>query len=333
MKNQILVGDSLEVLATIPAQSVNCVVTSPPYFALRDYGVEGQIGLESSPDEYITKLVGVFDQVRRVLRDDGVMWLNIGDSYNQNIGKGFDTNRNGDKYRRRSDAALPHRIPWGKPKELLGIPWMLVFALRDAGWFLRQSCIWHKPNPMPESVRDRCTKAHEDIFLFTKSESYFWNYEAIQEPASGLKGGSCFGKQSQPADGTKAQQRRYERPEYKTRNPRSVWREEESAYHDIVAYLTDHHPAILDEIRSAGSVWSIATQPFKGKHFACFPKKLAERCILAGCPEGGLVLDPFAGAGTTCLVAEQLGREWIGIELNPEYAQMARERIRQETEG
>ena len=269
----LVLGDCRNVLPTLPAGSVHCCVTSPPYFGLRDYGHENQIGLERTPEAFVQELVEVFRGVRRVLRDDGTLWLNLGDSYNAynanrgastsisdwTAGRGHPTHRRG------------LTTPTLKNKDLIGIPWRVAFALQADGWYLRQDIIWHKPNPMPESVRDRCTKAHEYLFLLSKGARYHFDSEAIKEPAT--KGA--------------------------TRNRRSVW--------------------------------SVTTKPFKGAHFATFPPDLIEPCILAGCPAGGTVLDPFMGSGTTAAVSLQHGRQFVGVELNPEYLELARRRVDQHT--
>ena len=298
----ILIGDVREQLKQLADQSVNCVVTSPPYWGLRDYGNDGQIGLEQEPEDFINELVSVFREVKRVLRDDGTLWLNIGDSYSGS-GKGTAGNL-GKKHNERH---LEHKtgglIPSGtKPKDLVGIPWMLAFALRADGWYLRQDIIWHKPNPMPESVRDRCTKAHEYIFLLSKSPKYYFDNEAMQEPSAQLGktnirfGGNKYGDSDDPKHATKSG----------------------NTYVDSGK-------------RNKRSVWTVTTRPFKGAHFATFPPALIEPCILAGCPEGGTVLDPFFGAGTTGLVAQRHNRKWIGCELNPEYAAIAQARIEAES--
>jgi len=308
MSIQIIEGDCRDMLATLPAQSVHCCVTSPPYFGLRDYGVDGQIGLEPTPDAFVTELVAVFQEVRRVLRDDGTVWLNLGDSYasawpapnnRRNI---IDQPMSGGKRGPQRQSKLHGCL---KEKDLMGIPWRVAFALQADGWYLRQDIIWHKPNPMPESVTDRCTKAHEYVFLLSKSARYFYDADAIAEPAiySGITGmdGSGFkppqdfnGKHSGGSE-TLPPRKRVEGQDAGTRNARSVW--------------------------------TIATQPFKEAHFATFPPDLAERCIKAGCPIGGTVLDPFGGAGTTGLVADRLQRNAVLIELNPAYADIARRRI------
>lgn len=300
MAVQIVVGDCREALRALPdCFRVNCCVTSPPYFGLRDYGHADQIGLERTPEEYVATLVSVFREVRRVLSDDGTVFLNLGDSYfgggrggggsaDRKIGKGV------------SGLAYPHFTTASlKPKDLIGIPWRVAFALQADGWYLRSDIIWHKPNPMPESVTDRPTKSHEYVFLLAKSERYYYDAEAIKEPATDT--GRINGR-----DG------RDEAPEARPpgSNPRTLARLDYSATG-----------------RNKRTVWTVPTSPFKGAHFATFPPALIEPCILAGCPEGGTVLDPFGGAGTTGLVADRLQRNALLIEINPEYAEMAKARI------
>jgi site-specific DNA-methyltransferase (adenine-specific) len=294
----ILVGDVLDRISGIPDGSVQCCVTSPPYWGLRDYGNEGQLGLESTPEEYVENMVAVFREVRRVLADDGVCWLNLGDSYYNNFGGGSSTMTTGNakavKQRGR------HNVPKHdlfKIKDLVGIPWRVAFALQADGWWLRQDIIWHKPNPMPESVTDRCTKAHEYVFMLTKSGRYYFDNEAIKEPANnaGKIGGSFKNRQ-----GTA------------TYHPQSGGIGSESKNY---------------ETRNLRSVWTIATKPFKGAHFAVMPEALCEPPILATSREGDLVLDPFTGSGTVAVVALRHGRNFIGTELNEDYAEIARQRI------
>jgi DNA modification methylase len=296
---EILVGDCRALLATLPAESVQTCVTSPPYFGLRDYGHEGQIGLEPTPEEYVAEMVGVFREVRRVLRGDGTLWLNLGDSYNAyNGNRGASTS-----FQSASEEALP-ALPSGhgltvkclKPKDLIGIPWRVAFALQSDGWYLRSDIIWAKPNPMPESVTDRPTKAHEYVFLLSKSERYFWDADAVREANQGdgrARGG--FGGKQAGQNGNATYSGK-------------VW---------------DDNPLG----RNRRTVWTIATEPCRAAHFAVMPTKLVEPCILAGSRLGDLVLDPFAGAGTVGLVATRLQRRFVGCELNPEYARIARERI------
>lgn len=293
-------GDCIESMRTMPDASVHTCVTSPPYFGLRDYGVDGQIGLEPTPEEYVARMVEVFREVRRVLRDDGTLWLNLGDSYARNPAKGqHKPGQSGSKnayvYDRGNGRASATFLGGGlKEKDLIGIPWRVAFALQADGWYLRQDIIWHKPNPMPESVRDRCTKAHEYIFLLSKSPRYYFDHEAMREEAVKGAAGSSFntGKTATHQLGRSSDKER-----------------------------TD------DGKRNRRSVWTVATRPYKGAHFATFPPALIEPCILAGCPVGGTVLDPFGGAGTTGLVATQAGRNAVLCEINPEYVEMARKRI------
>jgi DNA modification methylase len=302
MTVRILRGDCREVLRTLPAESVHCVVTSPPYFGLRDYGVAGQIGLEASPDEFVDELVAVFREARRVLRPDGTAWVNLGDTY---AGGG---NGGGGTFaaERANWRVVPPRsgqrasVNGLKPKDLVGVPWRVAFALQADGWYLRQDIIWSKPNPMPESVRDRCTKAHEYLFLLSKSERYYYDADAIAEQGSGR----IAGNKTPTAD-------------------RDGIIEHAANGHGI--FSAQQRPC---DTRNKRSVWEVTTQPFPEAHFATFPPALIEPCILAGCPKGGTVLDPFGGAGTTGLVADRHGRDAILIELNPDYADMAERRIR-----
>ena len=295
--HRIIQGDCIEGLRTLPDASVHCCITSPPYWGLRDYGHDGQIGLEATPEAYVARMVEVFREVRRVLRDDGTLWLNLGDSY-------------------------------GKGKQLLGMPWKVASTLQTDGWILRQDIIWHKPNPMPESVQDRCTKAHEYVFLFAKREKYFYDADAIRQPLRW---------QDPLILATNAQARQQKRLS------------ERIAKGDFSALRTEaDRRTAMDGKREKGrgkdanrertlrenllganrrSVWTITTKPFSGAHFAVMPPDLVEPCVLAGCPEGGTVLDPFAGSGTTLAVAAELGRSGIGCELNPEYIELAEQRI------
>lgn len=328
--NRVIVGDCLEMLKTLPDESVNCCITSPPYYGLRDYGtgtwvggdpncnhyrstkysentitghkammdvgeavgdaiyksvcpkcgavrVDKQIGLEETPEMYIAKLVDVFHEVKRVLKNDGTLWLNIGDSYCGTGDKGY------------------------KHKDLIGIPWMLAFALRADGWYLRQDIIWHKPNPMPESVKDRCTKSHEYIFLLSKNPQYYFDYQAIQEES---KWGGV--------------DRRTDKGRIEYDGKRSS--------DDAKAQKAQNAFVSITEKRNKRDVWSIATKPCKEAHFATYPEDLIEPCILAGCPVGGVVLDPFFGSGTTGRVALSKNRQYLGIELNPEYVKISKKR-------
>jgi DNA modification methylase len=287
MTVRILTGDCRAVLRTLDAGSVNCCVTSPPYFGLRDYGNAAQIGLEPTPAEYVEQMVAVFREVRRVLRDDGTLWLNLGDSYAANRGYQVADGKVGDVGNTKGS-----KVPDGlKPKDLIGIPWRVAFALQADGWYLRQDIIWSKPNPMPESVRDRCTKAHEYVFLLSKSERYFYDADAIAESVSG----TSVARWAQAGIEQQAGSGRVPGREF-----------------------------LIAEKRS---VWTITTQPFAGAHSATMAPELAETCIKAGCPVGGVVLDPFGGAGTTGLVADGLQRDSILVELNTEYVQIAQRRI------
>jgi DNA modification methylase len=355
-------GDCLEILPTLAEGSVHCCVTSPPYYGLRDYGtakwdggdsgcdhkkiikpstehikregytdafrnsdsrsnhfeephyknvcgkcgatrIDSQLGLESTLEEYLGKMVAVFREVKRVLRKDGTCWVNMGDSYGQNQGKGFDTNQDGGE--RKKICASPKIKTGLKPKDLMGVPWRLAFALQADGWYLRSDIIWHKPNPMPESVTDRPTKSHEYLFLLTKSQKYYYDQEAVRE---------------------KMKEESAERYKYSFGGKKNEH-----------LLLTDNQTAVVGDRtptngRNLRTVWTIATQPFPEAHFATFPKKLVEPCILAGSPVGGTVLDPFSGSGTTGLVAYEHGREFIGIELSPEYVKMAERRLGKATE-
>lgn len=266
-------GDCREVLRCLDESSVHCAVTSPPYWGLRDYGTDGQLGLEETPADHVANMVDVFREVRRVLREDGTLWLNYGDTYAA-TGSGL------------------------KPKDLCGIPWRVALGLQEDGWWLRQDIIWHKPNPMPEGVKDRCTKSHEYLFLMAKSAKYYYNAEAIKETATTAgdnRGSRTDNRRSQRSAG--ANSIITNRPTSATRNRRSVW--------------------------------TIATAPYPGAHFATFPPDLVEPCIMAGCPAGGSVLDPFTGSGTVAEVARANGCKFVGAELNPEYIELAKKRLQQ----
>lgn len=303
----IMIGDALTELKKLPDGITNCCVTSPPYWGLRDYGIGEQLGLEPTPEEYVSNMVEVFREVHRVLRDDGTLWLNLGDSYagstGQTGGQGLNTYQ---KIGGATDKMLrPSSIEGLKSKNLIGIPWRVAFALQADGWWLRSDIIWHKPNPMPESVTDRPTKAHEYIFLLSKSQQYYYDHEAIKEPAVGSTTGPAA----------------------------SFRRHNSQRNHALCPNNTPTHRTDREDVRYDGplrnkrSVWKVATKPFPEAHFATFPEQLIEPCILAGSPLGGVVLDPFMGSGTTAVVAKKLTRRWIGVELNPEYAEMAQRRI------
>lgn len=308
MTIRILQGDTRQVLKTLPDASVHCCVTSPPYFGLRDYGMPEQIGLEQTPAEFIEQLVAVFREVRRVLRDDGTLWLNIGDSYANDTKWGGATSGQHVQAVHGATGIGRRRTATGyKSKELMGVPWQLAFALSADGWYLRQDIIWHKPNVMPESVTDRCTKSHEYVFLLSKAERYWFDADAIAEPVV-----------SSAADLARA---------------RVTGRGEQSS---SAAYLgsaqrdkSGGFPVkdLDNPKRNRRSVWTIGTKPFAEAHFATMAPELAETCIKAGCPFGGTVLDPFGGAGTTGLVAAGLQRDATLIELNPDYIDIARRRI------
>ena len=363
--NKIYNMDCLKGLKQLPDNSINCCVTSPPYWGLRDYGLKplifsgdrecdhefpedqirklrtkpgenaqcgntlkevagrtinngafcikcgawrGQLGLEPTPEMYVEHIVQIFREVWRVLRDDGTLWLNLGDSY-AGSGKGAWDNKEVQKEIYVPDKDSPQcklkKVPQGlKQKDLVGIPWMVAFALRADGWYLRQDIIWHKPNPMPESVTDRCTKAHEYIFLLTKRKKYFYDAEAIKEKQSGEIKTRRFSSDG----GSKA---------------RAMGKHISGGNEGTGAKWTDTGS------RNKRSVWTVATKPFKEAHFATFPPDLIKPCILAGCPKNGIVLDPFMGSGTTAVVALKHNRNYIGIELNPEYIKIAEKRIRQ----
>ena len=303
IRNTILNADVLACLRTLPDGCVQMCVTSPPYWGLRDYGIEGQLGLEKTPDEYIARMVEIFREVKRVLRDDGTLWLNIGDSYcaGSTGNSTSSSTLQGGLKKQVESGKRPNKPATEsyKPKDLIGIPWMLAFALRADGWYLRSDIIWHKPNPMPESVTDRPTKAHEYIFLITKNKHYFYDAEAIKETS---------------IDGTS---RRDENPLDRKRFPTST-----------VNGVRDRNKVY--PMANKRTVWSITTQPFPEAHFATFPEELPFICIKAGSKEGDIVLDPFMGAGTTAVVAQGLDRDYIGIELNPEYIKIINRRLHKE---
>ena len=305
--NKIEFGDCRETMRRWKDQGIKAqtCVTSPPYYGLRDYGHDGQIGLEETPEEYIQAMVEVFRCVWDVLEDDGTLWLNIGDSYcNSN---GFaraspEYQREGRNNMPANDRKLDKLHEAGlKTKDLIGIPWMLAFALRADGWYLRQDIIWHKPNPMPESVQDRCTKAHEYIFLLSKKQKYYYDYESIKENAVGARGGAPI----------KARNTEFRQGDVKSVND---------------GLANGWQPS---EDRNKRSVWTVNPKPYEGAHFAVFPTELIEPCIMAGAPVGGVVLDPFMGSGTTAQVAQHLGRQYLGCELNLDYKPLQEKRLRQ----
>jgi DNA modification methylase len=323
----VIIGDNRETLKTLPAQSVQTVITSPPYFGLRDYGEDDQIGLEATPQEFIEQLCLVFDEVWRVLKDDGTLWVNLGDSYVGGKGK---SGQGSPEYQRERAAVgasineAHHQIAGSgkirptddmrlmreaglKAKDLIGIPWRFAFAMQERGWYLRQDIIWAKPNPMPESVTDRCTKSHEYIFLLAKKPKYYYNNEAIKEEASPesiartKRGVSDTHKNVNGAPG---------QTKHSMNQPRAYDPERETA-----------------DKRNKRSVWTVNTKPYKEAHFAVYPPELIEPCILAASKEGDIVLDPFSGSGTTGEVALKHNRNYIGLELNPDYAALSERRL------
>ncbi len=300
-ENTIFLSDCITGLQTLPDNSINCCVTSPPYYGLRDYGVDGQIGLEETPELYVAKMVEVFREVKRVLKKDGTLWLNLGDSYwGSGQCSGHDEfTKNGGRNTSVYGAIKGHTLKKSeayKPKDLIGIPWMLAFALRADGWYLRQDLIWHKPNPMPESVTDRCTKSHEYIFLLSKSAKYYYDADAIKEETVTFDMG-VRDRDNSRLNNTPGRSK-------------------------MKGLVTNNY-----ESRNKRSVWTVTTKPFKESHFATFPEDLISPCVLAGCPEDGIILDPFMGAGTTALVARKLNRNYVGFELNPEYKKIAEKRL------
>lgn len=297
--NKIFNGDCLDVLEILDDSSVNCCVTSPPYFGLRDYGVDGQIGLEPTPEDYVSRLVEVFREVKRVLRDDGTLWLNLGDSYSS--GGRTTQCKSSLRHGENCNTSRPPVIPGIKPKDIIGIPWMVAFALRSDGWYLRSDIIWNKPNPMPESVTDRPTKSHEYIFLLSKSKKYYYDKDAIREQYSE----NSISRYSRKFTSNTASSMATQNPSVK-----------------IDGYISANPMG-----KNKQTVWTVNTSCFNGAHFATFPEELIKPCILAGCPVGGTVLDPFFGAGTTGLVALKNDRKFIGIELNPKYVEIAKARL------
>ena len=311
MKTDVIINrDCLMALRELPADSVHCCVTSPPYYALRDYGMDAQIGREDTPEEYVKKLTAVFHELKRILRSDGTFWLNIADTYCGTGSKGGYTDPKNPKGRNGQSVSIARTAAGCKQKDLIGIPWLLAFALRADGWYLRSNIIWYKANPMPESCKDRPSRCYEHVFLLTKSKKYFYDAAAIAEPiapttAARYRGGrSANSKYSSEVPGQGKVQK--------------INRARSGGYYD---------DALIPATRNKRDVWQINTVPYKGGHFATFPPKLAETCILAGCPKGGIVIDPFFGSGTTGLAAKSLDRRYIGIELNADYCTLARARI------
>ena len=293
----LLLGDALTQLRTLPDASIDCIVTSPPYFGLRDYGTPGQYGLEATPAAYVETMRALFAEARRVLADDGTLWLNLGDSYYS--GKGEPTQPDEKNTARRPGKRVLDGPSWGLPrKNLVGIPWRTAFALQDDGWILRNEIIWHKPNAMPESIADRMSTRHEHLFLFAKQPRYWFDLDAVREPHAAPErkaGARAF--RARDMNHQRTATGVYTGPDARGRNP--------------------------------GDIWEIATRPYPAAHFAVFPIGLPIRCIKAGCKPGGIVLDPFSGSGTTGAAARQLGRKYIGIDLNPAYHDLAKERFAQ----
>ncbi|MDR2903085.1 MAG: site-specific DNA-methyltransferase [Clostridiales bacterium] len=306
--NKIICGDAVDILRTLPSKSVNCCITSPPYYGLRDYGVAGQIGREESPELYIARLVEVFREVKRVLRDDGTLWIVIADSYaDWSYAKKI---RFSSKHSIENVATHQEFRASIKPKDMIGIPWSLALALREDGWYLRSEVIWHKPNPVPESCRNRPTRSFEHVFLLSKDYHYYYDQDAVKEPI---------------ATGTTARRKRAVSGNHK--------------YADAAIgqpLQTFNRPRLnksgenmaLPDTRNLRDVWSVSVKPYHGAHFAVFPTELITPCILAGCPAGGTVIDPFFGSGSTGVSAATLGRRYIGIDINPEYCALAEERLR-----
>jgi DNA modification methylase len=300
--NLIEFGDCRDTMRRWKQQGIKAqtCVTSPPYYGLRDYGHEGQIGLEETPEQYIAAMVEVFRCVWDVLEDDGTLWLNIGDSYCGTGSKGEWVDPKNPEGRNGQAVSKTQKLVGYKSKDLIGIPWMLAFALRADGWYLRQDIIWHKPNPMPESVQDRCTKAHEYIFLMSKSHKYHFDHVAIKEPMKG-------------------------EPEARDKNSEGY----QANYANGERFSKGERVFGADGMANKRSVWTVTTKPYEGAHFAVFPQDLIEPCILAGAPIGGIVLDPFMGSGTTAQVAQHLGRQYLGCELNEDYKPLQQKRLRQ----
>ena len=305
--NKIICADALDGLKSLASESVDMCVTSPPYYGLRDYGEEGQIGIEKSPQEYVKNLTEIFMEVHRVLKSTGTLWLNIGDSY-AGSGKGpmslalAGNGKNKNLYNKESRIyEVPKEWQGIKPKDMIGIPWLLAFSLRDSGWYLRSDIIWRKKNCMPESVKDRPVKCYEHIFLLAKSKKYYYDYKAIQEPLKDVS---------------------------KARYQRGTSAKSKYAGKQGITQVRENFSDFDQEYKRKRDVWEVSTNTYKmNEHFAMYPEKLIEPCILAGCPKGGIVLDPFFGSGTTGAVSKRLGRQYIGIDINPKYCGLAEQRI------
>jgi len=324
-------ADVLAGLRALPDASVHCCVTSPPYWGLRDYGEDGQIGLESTPDEYVARMVEVFREVRRVLRDDGTLWLNLGDSYAANGVSGLAIK--GDTSTLVGTANAAHTaqkkaVPPGlKPKDLVGIPWRVAFALQADGWWLRSDVIWAKPNPMPESVTDRPTKAHEYVFLLSKSATYFYDADAIAVPAKYADEAKYDNGQNGHGGGVSHAGQGSSTRKFRKSDKQRGHGRRHAGFNDRWDHM--ERTEQCSGMRNRRTVWTITTKPYAEAHFATFPPELPTLCIKAGCPEGGTVLDPFAGSGTTLWVAKEHGRKGVGIELNPEYCDLIAHRCSQ----
>lgn len=308
-------GDNLDVLRTFPDESVHCVVTSPPYYALRDYGVSEQIGMEDTVEEYVARLVAVFSEIKRVLRDDGTVWLNLGDTYSSGgRGSGPESSKQRSNKGSVMGKALDSRnTPGFKPKNLLLVPHRVAIALQDDGWFVRSDIVWHKRNPMPESVTDRPSKAHEYVFLLSKSPSYYYDADAVKEPVAS----STIGRGVVTFGGEKGRNYNPDKSDPNYRNGHEQWGRQ-----------YDYSKSSASG-RNRRSVWSIATKPYKGAHFAVMPLELADICVKAGCPEGGIVLDPFGGSGTVAVSAIMNQCRYALIELNAEYLPLIEQRIQE----
>ena len=319
-------GGCLEILKQMPNESIDCVVTSPPYWGLRDYSTDGQIGLEPTIKEYIDVMTEIFGEVRRVLKRDGTLWLNMGDSYT-NGGRGGNSEIHNHEH---SAQGICYAMPGGlKPKDLIGMPWRVAFALQDDGWYLRSDIIWHKPNPMPESVTDRPTKSHEYIFLMSESSQYFYDAEAIMEPVSknthlriSQNVAAQVGSDRAHAGGKINGNMKAVIRTPKQQEPGKGIRNNDSFNNATCLPVLE---------RNKRTVWTIPTQGYSEAYFATYPVNLIYPCIKAGCRPGGIVMDPFIGSGTTAIVAEKLNRRWIGIEINADYIKIAKERIKKET--
>ena len=313
--NHIYQGNVIDRLKDLDDNSIQCVVTSPPYWGLRDYGVDNQLGLEETPEEFVDNLVVVFKEVKRVLREDGTLWLNLGDSYAGNNSRASQNGRAG--FGNKREGVFNNVSGNLKVKDLVGIPWRVAFALQSDGWYLRQDIIWHKPNPMPESVTDRCTKSHEYIFLMTKSSNYYYDSDSISEKAKyyNIKGMDSTG---------------YKDPHSFNGKHKNLMDKGQNVHSMHVKRSLGQGEPNTEGKRNKRSVWKINTKPYKEAHFAVFPEELPTLCIKAGSKENDIVLDPFFGSGTTGWVAQRLKRKWIGIELNPEYIKIAEKRFVQQ---